>query len=67
MLEDMSEEEIREEAKILSIVAQYIAQGRIKTTLKQKEMITTLVDEIYRRRIRQNQQKEKNNEKELGE
>lgn len=61
------EEEIRKEAKILSIVAEYIAQGRIIPTQKQKEMIYTLVDEIYRKKLRENQQKEKNNEKELGE
>ncbi len=57
------EEEIRKEAKILSIVAEYIAQGRIIPTQKQKEMIGTLVDEIYRKKLRENQQKEKNNER----
>ena len=44
----MENYDLKKEARILSLVTDYIIQGKIKPTERQIEMIISLNDELYR-------------------
>lgn len=57
--------DLRKEVKILSLVTDYIRQGKIKPTEKQIEMIITLNNELYRDYAKNNKESENNDSKDI--
>ncbi len=64
----MENYDLKKEARILSLITDYIIQGEIKPTERQIEMIISLNDELYRNYAK-NSKKLENNDigKEPGE
>lgn len=51
--------DIRKEAKILSLVAEFIAKGEIKPTEEQVQMIINLNNQLYRNYAKQKENLER--------
>lgn len=50
----MSENDIKKEAKILSLLAEFIRDGKIKPTEEQVQMIIELNNQLYRNKQKDN-------------
>ena len=61
----MENYDLKKEAKILSLVTDYIIQGKIKPTEEQIEKIISLNDELYRGYARNGKKLEDNNSNDI--